>query len=96
MHPMLSTQGVSAGPCGSAAIAQAWCQTEALRSSKDIAECVNLTATAAIAGRYAFLLRLRRTVKWLNEHRWEDGLALRTNAEEQATGVQELLGTMAK
>ena len=40
----------------------------------------------------AFLLRLRRTAKWLTEHRSEDGLALCTNEKQRVDDVIDLDG----
>eukprot|EP00974_Lingulodinium_polyedra_P011223 1083658-Lingulodinium_polyedra.AAC.1 len=42
-------------------------------------ERLEQTAPEEFEDRDAFLLRLKRTVKWLNDHRWEEGLALCTN-----------------
>ena len=46
--------------------------------------------------RDAFIARLRRTVNWLNEHRWEDGLKLCTNQKERAADVKLLEGAETK
>ena len=46
--------------------------------------------------RDAFLARLRRTVNWLNERRWEDGLKLCTNQKERADDVKLLEGAKTK
>ena len=46
--------------------------------------------------RDAFIARLRRTVNWLNEHRWEDGLKLCTNQKERAADVKLLEGAKTK
>ena len=44
----------------------------------------------------AFLVRLRRTAKWLHEHRSEDGLALCTNQKQRADDVIALDGGKTK
>ena len=46
--------------------------------------------------REAFIARLRRTVNWLNEHRWEDALKLCTNQKERAADVHLLKGAKTK
>ena len=53
-------------------------------------ERLELTAPEDFEGREAFLLRLRRTVAWLNEHRSDEALALCRNQKERATGVLAL------
>ena len=50
------------------------------------------TAPMEIESRPAFLLRLRRTVHWMNEHWHDDALALATNQQERATAVKKLKG----
>ena len=59
-------------------------------------ERLDLTAPTEFEDRDAFLLRLRRTAKWLNEHRWEDGLVLCTNQKDRANDVQKLHGAKTK
>ena len=44
----------------------------------------------------AFIARLRRTVNWLNERRWEDGLKLCTNQTERDDDVKLLAGAKTK
>ena len=46
--------------------------------------------------REAFLLRLRRTVTWLNEYSKEHALVRFTNQEERARDVKLLLGAWSK
>ena len=46
--------------------------------------------------RDAFLVWLRRTAKWLNEHRSEDGLALCTNQKQRADDVIDFDGGETK
>ena len=50
------------------------------------------TAPSEIESRPAFLLRLRRTVTWMNEHWSDDALALATNQKERANAVKGLVG----
>ena len=45
-----------------------------------------------IESRPAFLLRLRFTVHWMNEHWCDDALALATNQQERARAVKKLKG----
>ena len=39
-----------------------------------------------------FVARLRRTVQWLNDNKWQQALRLCTNQKKRAKEVQELLG----
>ena len=50
------------------------------------------TEPADFEDRAAFLVRLRRTVRWLNENRAEALLSMRTNQKERAQGVIDLEG----
>ena len=56
-------------------------------------ERMELTAPAELESREAFIARLRRTARWLNDNRWEDGLALCTNQKKRAADVLELQGS---
>ena len=47
-------------------------------------------------GREAFLVRLRRTVKWLNDQKSDDGFVLCTNQKERADDVKDLGGGKTK
>ena len=44
------------------------------------------------AGDAGGIALLRRTVSWLNEHRWEDARKLSTNQKERAADVHLLKG----
>ena len=53
-------------------------------------------APEEVETREAFIARLRRTVSWLNVHRWEQGLRLCTNKKERAADVILLKGAKTK
>ena len=55
-------------------------------------ERLESTAPATMESRNAFLVRLRRTVHWMNEHWHEDALALCSNQKDRARRVSELQG----
>ena len=55
-------------------------------------ERLESTAPTAMESRPAFLLRLRRTVHWLNDNWHDDALALATNQKERAASVKDLGG----
>ena len=59
-------------------------------------ERLEATAPEAIEGRADFVSRLRRTVAWLNDNKWEDGLVLCTNQKVRAREVQKLKGAKTK
>ena len=59
-------------------------------------ERLEQAAPEGLDTRGAFIARLRRTVNWLNEHRWEDGLKLCTNEKGRAADVKLLAGAKAK
>ena len=59
-------------------------------------ERLEQAAPEELETRDAFVARLRRTVNWLNEHRWEQGLKLCTNQKERAADVNLLLGAKTK
>ena len=57
---------------------------------------LELTEPEDYEDRDAFIARLRRTVKWLNEHRSEDATTLCTNQKVRATDVENLVGAKTK
>ena len=59
-------------------------------------ERLEQAAPEGLETRGAFIARLRRTVNWLNENRWEDGLKLCTNQKERAADVKLLVGAKTK
>ena len=59
-------------------------------------ERLEQTAPELCESRPDFVIRLRRTVTWLNTHRWEDGLALYTNQKVRAADVLALQGAKTK
>ena len=59
-------------------------------------ERLEQAAPEGLETRGAFIARLRRTVNWLNEHRWEDCLKLCTNQDERAVDVKLLEGAKTK
>ena len=59
-------------------------------------ERIDATAPTVIETRPEFLVRLRRCVAWLNEHRREHMLYLCTNQKERAADVQKLGGAKTK
>ena len=54
---------------------------------------MELAAPAEHETREAFIVRLRRTVRWLNSNRWGDALALCTNQKKRAADVLALQGS---
>ena len=50
------------------------------------------TAPEEIETRSEFIIRMRRTVHWLNENRWEDALALCQNQKVRANESKKLSG----
>jgi len=54
------------------------------------------TAPVALESRAAFVQRLRRSVKWLNDNRGDQALALATNQKKRAREVQQLEGAKCK
>ena len=54
------------------------------------------TEPQEVEGREAFLVRLRRTVNWLNASCVEDGLSLCTNQKVRAEAVMALQGARSK
>jgi hypothetical protein len=57
---------------------------------------LNTTAPTDMESRKEFLLRLRRTVTWLNDNAWGDGLKLCTNQKVRAKDVLKLKGARSK
>ena len=57
---------------------------------------LNATAPTVMESRKEFLLRLRRTVTWLNDNASNDGLQLCTNQKVRATDVLRLKGARSK
>ena len=55
-------------------------------------ERLEQTAPQEYESREAFIARLRRTVHWLNDNRWQEGLKLCTNQKERAADVISLGG----
>ena len=54
------------------------------------------TEPVEVECRSDFLSRLRRTVNWLNENKWEEALALSTNQKKRADDILELEGARSK
>ena len=63
---------------------------------KVLRDRLELTAPEDFESRETFLVRLRRTVHWLNENRREDALTLATNQKERAQDVLALEGAKTK
>ena len=59
-------------------------------------ERLEQAAPEGLETRCAFIARLRRTVNWFSEHRWENGLKLCTNQKERAADVKLLEGAKTK
>ena len=59
-------------------------------------ERLEQAAPEELESREAFIARLRRTVNWLNEHRWEDAFKLCANQKERAADVHLLKGAKTK
>lgn len=59
-------------------------------------ERLEQTAPEDFESREEFIARLRRTVSWLNEHRWEDALKLCAHQKERAADVKLLEGARTK
>ena len=57
---------------------------------------LSLTAPVGLESRAAFLVRLRRTVTWLNDNALERGKKLCTNQKERARAVKKLKGARCK
>jgi hypothetical protein len=54
------------------------------------------TEPSRVETREEFLVRLRRTVTWLNENKQEDGAKLCTNQKERAQDCLDLDGARTK
>ena len=63
---------------------------------QELRERLEPAAPEELETREAFIARLRRTVKWLNQHRWEDAFKLCANQKERAADVHMLKGAKTK
>ena len=59
-------------------------------------ERLEMTAPEEMETRARFLLRLRRTVSWLNAHRRHDALTVSRNQKARAADVLQLEGARTK
>ena len=59
-------------------------------------ERLELTVPVEFESREDFLVRLRRTVHWLNDNRSDDALVLATDQKERARAVINLEGAKTK